>query len=104
MSGSDSPFLKTVKPFVKKQIDDILNMPTTFAPKDVMKRTRRIYKVSQPETFFYGYTIGYLGGIADGISLQTRGRNMDDNETLEVKEYIETFVNQIREKLSKTLN
>ncbi len=101
MARDDPDFISNAQKVIRTQVEVLLKTPSNFSFKPIMSDVQRIYKVNDPETFFFGYTLGHLMGLADGISIQSRGRLINEQEGLVLKELIEEYAARVKKLISE---
>lgn len=65
-------------------------------PKGRVPRLKKVWKCDSASDFLYGQRVGYYTGLAEGLVLQRRSRQMTEGEQQEVYEIIEQYLPGLR--------
>ena len=85
---------KDIRNIVETVIENDLAAPKV--PKRRVPKLKRTWSCDHAPDFLYGHRIGYYKGLAEGIMLERRGRQLTKDEDIEIFEIVEPYSRGLR--------
>jgi len=85
---------KDIRNIVETVIENDLAAPKV--PKRRVPKLKRTWRCDNAPDFLYGHRIGYYKGLAEGIMLERRGRQLTKDEDIEIFEIVEPYARGLR--------
>jgi hypothetical protein len=95
--GPDSkpmPLDSDIKRLVQTAIEGDLAAPKV--PKERTPKLKKVWKCNSASDFLYGQRSGYYAGMAEGLMLERRGRQLTEEEAEEVFQAMAPYLGRLR--------
>lgn len=88
------PLDADIKDVVKTTIEGDLQAPKV--PRERVPRLKKVWRCDGAHDFLYGQRAGYYAGLAEGLVLERYKRQLSEEETEEVFQLVEPYLNGLR--------
>ncbi len=92
------PLDKDIRNIIETVIESDLAAPKV--PKKRVPKLKRTWKCDNAHDFLYGHRIGYYKGLAEGMVLERRRRQLTEEEDSEVFEIVQPYARALRKYFS----
>jgi hypothetical protein len=88
------PLDNDIRNVIETVVENDLAAPKV--PKKRVPKLKRTWKCDYAHDFLYGHRIGYYKGLAEGMMLERRRRQLTEDEDNEVFEIVEPYLKALR--------